>query len=249
MNNALYVAATGLQAQQLNLDTTAANLANISTPGYKAAQVAFEQLMSGSALAAGAAARGVQGTVMLRDLGGTELTESASSFDVAIRGQGFIEVQNADGTRAYSRGGRLSLTADSTLALGNGHELARPVQMPSDCTDLRIDPDGRVYALGGGREPREIGQLDLVVFANPGALRPLGDGLYAASEATGMPVAGRAGEAGFGTLAQKYVESSNVKMLDEMMNLMMAQRAYQLNAKLLETADEVMAMTNNLRRG
>lgn len=252
MNDALYIAATGLQVQQLNVDTIANNLANLSTPGFKAGQLVFHELMRAGAAPqpqAAAVMGGVSAAAGVRNFDAGALKPSASSFDLAIRGAGLLEVNLADGGRAYVRGGRLTAGPNGLLAVAGGYELSRGIQLPANLGGLRIDSDGKVLARAAGDSDwRELGQLELHGFANPEALKPGPDGLYLASADSGQAYSGKPGEDGFGVLAQSFVEGSNVKMGDEMVNLMLAQRAYQLNAKMIETADELMAMTNGLRR-
>ncbi|HEY5798757.1 MAG TPA: flagellar basal-body rod protein FlgG [Burkholderiaceae bacterium] len=254
MNHALYIAATGMHAQQLNVDTIANNLANLSTSGFKATQVAFRDLMYRDGAAsldqsmASAFGTGVTGTATAADFRPGELKPTGSPYDIAIRGDGFFAVTLPDGSLAYTRGGTFKVGADGQLTTAAGHTLARAVHLPADATEMQIAASGAVTVRTGAAAPREVGQLELVSFTNPAGLKPLGDGLYGATALSGDSLPGKPGQDGLGSIAHMQVEGSNVKMSDEMVNLMLAQRAYQLNAKMIETADEFMAMTNNLRR-
>lgn len=261
MIDALYIAATGMQAQQLGVDTISNNLANVNTTAYKKSRVGFADLMyreaaRGSVEAAesaeSAAVRtgvgvGVTGTSKLFVAG--ELKKTEAPFDLAIRGRGFFEVLMPDGSRAYTRAGALKLDGDGVLGTQDGHALAPQLELPADATAITIESGGRVLAtLPGEAQPVEVGTLQLVDFVNPAGLKPLGDNLYASTELSGEPYSGKAGESGFGTLAQGYLESSNVKMIEEFVNLIVAQRAYEVSAKAIQAADEMLGIANNLRR-
>lgn len=259
MLESLYIGATGLHAQQLFVDTIANNLANMSTPGFKKSRVDFQDLMYRE-LARSSSASGARETLQ-RAGGGVgvvnatkvfeagELRRTERALDVAIRGEGFLEVLLPDGGHAYSRGGALQVNRDGLLATAEGFALRGAVHIPADAQQIVLAPDGRVQVIQrAGRGATETGQLELVKFANPGGLKPLGDNLYRVTESSGDPVHGRAGDEGFGQLAQGYSEQSNVKMNDEMVNLMVAQRAYEVNARLIQVADELMSMSNNLRK-
>lgn len=278
MNDALTIAATGLQAQQLQVDTIAGNLANLSTPAYKRARVAFEAMLgaqglpgddarttgratlsqavrhgqpgnSAQPLALGAGSTGVQVRGIDRLMDSGDLRKSDAPMDLAIRGDGFLEVSLPDGSVAYSRGGTLRIGRDGQITTADGMPLKPGLQVPSAAQGIAIDSRGTVSATyGDGRATEEIGRLELVRFANPGALTPLGDNLWQAGEAAGEPSAGPAGEDGRGELAQGWLEGSNVRLADEMVALLLAQRGYELSAKVLQAADELMAMSNNLRR-
>lgn len=261
MFDALQIAATGMHAQQQNVDTIANNLANVNTTGFKKARVSFTDLVARQAQAAAAGApeddamavamrgTGVSIARIARSFDAGEARQTDSAYDVAIAGDGFIEVQMPDGGRAYSRGGTLRISADGQLATASGHALKPGVSIPEDVQDLTITPDGRVL-VKTGRNPQavELGQLELVRFVSPGGLEPLGEGLFRASEVAGEPVAGRAGQDGLGTIRQGFVEGSNVRMVDEMVNLMVAQRAYEASVKVVQASDEMLGMVNNLRK-
>jgi flagellar basal-body rod protein FlgG len=266
MLDALYIAATGMQAQQLHVDTIANNLVNVATPGFKKGRVSFTDLMMREAVqvlpaASGDGAEtGPLGTVprlgtgvglarVAKAFDQGELKQTGSMFDVAIQGDGFLEVMRPDGSRAYSRGGTLRVNVDGVLVSSSGHPLAPGIQLPANATGFAIGNDGQVLiSVPGQGRPVEAGQLELVRFANPGALQALGDNLYAASDASGEPMAARPGEDGLGTLAQGYLEGSNVNMVDEMVNLMVAQRAYEASVKVVQASDEMLGMVNALRK-
>lgn len=255
MNPMLNIAATGMHGQQLNLETIANNISNINTPGFKAGKVAFSDLMhrtSGqpAAMASGIGpGSGVESKVVFRDFAPTALKQSQSDMDLAIQGRGFLEVLLQDGTRAFTRGGTLTVNKDGLLATGTGQPLKPEIQVPAGMTSLRIAADGLVTAeVAGQSMPMDIGKLEVVDFVNASGLRPAGNGLYVPTEESGDPVTGRAGEDGLGTLVQGSLEASNVELSGEMVTLMLAQRAYELSSRVVQVADTVMELTNNLVR-
>lgn len=259
MIDSLHIAATGLHAQQMHVDTLANNLANVNTPGFKKSRVSFQDMMyrevarsavAGATGEAGARlGSGVAVAATLRAFASGEVKKTDVPLDIAIRGDGFIEVALPDGTAAYTRGGSLQVNKDGFLATPQGHPLKASIHVAPDVKELTIAPDGRVLALAAGqRDPFEIGRIDVVRLSNPGAAAPLGDNLYRATEASGDARHGRSGEEGFGTIVQGALEASNVKLVEEMVELMVAQRAYEVNAKVIQAADEMMALTNGLKR-
>lgn len=254
MNEALYIAATGLQAQKQHVDTIANNLANVSTPGYKRGSVQFQDLMqreaaqeAGLAVPARAGGVGVGITSAVKSFDQGELQRTDNLMHLAVRGEGFLEVALSDGTSAYTRGGGLMVNADGMLATSEGHELRPGLRVGRDVRDLRVAADGTVTGLDGDTRV-ELGRLELVVFGNPAGLQALGQNAYAATEASGAGLPVRAGEDGNAAFAQGFQEASNVRLVDEMVNLMAAQRAYEMNVKVIQAADEMLGMSNNLRR-
>ncbi|MEM5421261.1 flagellar basal-body rod protein FlgG [Paraburkholderia ferrariae] len=257
MLNALYIAATGLQAEQQNVESISNNLSNMNTPVYKKSRVQFSDLVGGvqsmqpTAPAATAASAGlgvgVSATQKMFDAG--QFQETDSPYDLAIRGDGFFEVVLPDGTSAYSRGGTLKVNSDGMLATQDGYPLKASISVPADAQSISIGSDGTVQIISAGDStPTEAGQIELVRFASEGDLTPLGSGLYQPNDQSGDALTLRPGENGSGLLAQGYVEQSNVNMVDEMVNLMVAQRGYQANAKLVQAADDMLSTVNGLRR-
>lgn len=263
MNDAFYIAATGMQAQQLNVETIANNLANVNTAGFKKSRVSFvdmvqttaprtaldepNETLPGNAATRAGAGVGIARLARLFDAG--ELKKTDAPLDIAIDGNGFIEVVLPDGGAAYSRGASFRLGRDGQLMTQAGLPVKTGIVVPGGAQDIRISRDGRVQAsIAGLSAPIELGQLELVRFANPSALALQGDNLYRATEAAGEAIVGKAGEEGLGMFAQGMLESSNVTMVDEMVNLMVAQRAYEASVKLMQAADEMAALANGLRR-
>jgi len=262
MFDALYISATGMQAQQLNVDTIANNLANVNTTGFKRSKVAFSDLMvqeagrlqptqdeTGILGAAGRVGAGVGITAVskLFDMGDLKKTESA--FDIAIQGEGFIEVTMPDGSSTYTRGGSFKVNRDGLLATSGGFPLKANLSIPDNAQNMSIESDGRVrITVAGQATPVELGQIDLVRFTSPSGLLPQGDNLYRSSTSSGEAIAGKAAEDGMGNLAQGFLEGSNVKLTEEMVNLMVAQRVYEANVKVMQASDEMLGMINGLRK-
>jgi len=268
MFDALYIGATGMQAQQLNVDTIANNLVNASTPGFKKGRVSFTDLMLVEAnrlgqtdmngdstqdtgplatLARAGAGVGVTSLAKLFDQG--TMNQTGSPFDVAIQGDGFFQVTQADGTMAYTRGGTLKVNPDGMLATQAGLPLKPGIAIPTDATSLTITNEGNVMVTVPNQSGAiQVGQLQLVRFSNPGSLLALGNNLFKASEDSGEPMVSSAGQDGLGTLQQGFIEGSNVKMVDEMVNLMVAQRTYEASVKVVQASDEMMGLINNLRK-
>ena len=266
MLDALYVAATGMQAQQLDVDTIANNLANLNTTAFKKARISFTDLVTLERMrqthAAGGginetgplaavprmgAGVGIASVAKLFDAG--SVSQTNSPWDVAINGDGFLSVAMPDGSTAYTRGGTLMVNADGLLAAQGGQPLKPGLAVPATATGLTVGSDGSVSVTVAGQSgPVKIGQLQLVRFANPAALLAQGNGLYAESNGSGEAISGDAGHDGIGTLQQGALEGSNVQMVDEMVNLMVAQRAYEASAKVAQASDELLSLVNNLRK-
>jgi flagellar basal-body rod protein FlgG len=271
MIEALQIAATGMKAQQQSVDTIANNLVNVNTMGFKRARVSFTDLVTRQAAAApqdgagleaiGEAAKagggiggggmgvGVATASVLRSFDQGEARQTGSAYDVMIDGDGFFEVVLPDGGRGYSRGGSLIVNTDGELATPSGHALKPGIRISQDAQELRIESDGRVFVREAHQSrAMEVGQLDVVRFAGPSAMEAIGDGVYKATPAAGEPMAGRAGRDGMGVVRQGQLEASNVKMVDEMVGLMVAQRAYEASVKVAQASDEMLGLINNLRR-
>lgn len=259
MNDALYIAATGMHMQQKSVDTIANNLANVNTPGFKKGHVTFEDLvyqeLGRLPLNAGQPAQpawhggGVGMFSLSQVFTPGELKKTGSVMDVAIQGDGFVEVVLPDGSVAYSRGGSLVVDKDGFLATADGHALKPAIHIGADAKDVVINAAGRVMVRGAGQaEASEVGRIELTRFADTTGLLALGGNLYQPSERSGDAIYGKPGEDGLGTLAQGFLENSNVKLVEEMVDLMAAQRAYESSVKVIQAADEMLGMSNNLRK-
>lgn len=255
MIDALYISASGLRSEQRQIDVISNNVANMQTPGFKRGRVNFVEVATTLGAAgtqqAGDAGRGngtrILSTSTLFTPG--ELRITRNTFDIAISGAGFFELEADDGSLVYTRDGQFRVDTEGNLASVHGLRLARGFPMPADATDVRIAANGDVSALLAGDSNRSLlGTLELATFAAPDMLVSIGDNGFSANDATGAPSYGRPGDAGFGQVQQGYVEMSNVEMIDEMSALVMAQRAYQLNARVLQASDQILETINNLRR-
>jgi len=249
-----------MQSQQLNLDVISNNLANVNTAGFKKSKIEFQDLLYQTYRPAGADQGGgnllptglqvghgsrVVATSKVFTTG--EFTATGQQLDVAIQGDGFFEVQLADGTRAYTRDGALKRGSDGRVMTSDGLVVQGGFQpIPAGTTDISISPNGDVETRGSNGS--QTFKVTMVRFGNPAGLDSVGRNLYKETPASGTPEIGNAGENGFGTMQQGYLEMSNVKVVEEMVNLIVAQRAYEVNAKSVQAADEMMQLSNNLRR-
>lgn len=260
MNDSLYIAATGMHMQQKGVDTISNNLANVNTPGFKKGKVSFEDLVYrdlngvAASLDSGAAQRMWQGSgvgvaSVVKSFIAGALKQTNDPMDLAIQGDGFLEVVALDGAPAYSRGGALTIDKDGFLATASGYALKPSIHIGNDAQEVSIKSDGRVFVRGRDQgEASEVGRIELVRFADTSGLVPLGRNLYKSSERSGDAIVARAGEDGAGILAQGFIEGSNVNLVEEMVDLVVAQRAYETSVKVIQASDEMLAMSNNLRK-
>lgn len=260
MLRALYSSAAGMQSQQVNLDVISNNLANVNTTGYKKTKAEFQDLLYQINRSAGAdqgagnqLPTGVQighGSRLVatsKIFTNGELTQTGERLDVAIQGDGFFEVQLPDGTRAYTRDGALKTASDGRVINSDGYVLQGGwAPIPVGTTAINIASTGEVTTTGSNGN--QSSRVQLVRFANPSGLESIGRNLYKETLASGTPEIGNPGENGYGELQQGYLEMSNVKVVEEMVNMIVAQRAYEVNSKAVQAADEMMQQSNNLRR-
>jgi flagellar basal-body rod protein FlgG len=263
MIRALYSAATGMTAQQMNVDNIANNLANSNTAGFKARRQQFQDLLYQTMVQPGAAA-GAQTTVPTGlQLGlGTRatsneivftqgnFTETDNPLDLVIQGNGFFQVTQPNGELAYTRAGQFQLNKDGGMVDSNGNLLTPQITIPPNGQNVTIATDGTVsYTVPGQTAAQTAGQIQLATFINPAGLNSLGQNLYQPTNASGDAVAGNpGGQEGLGTLLQGYTEQSNVSVVDEFVNLIVSQRAYEANSKVVKAADEMYQSMNNLTR-
>ena len=262
MSRALFTAATGMIAQQMNVDTIANNLANVNTTGYKKTKMEFQDLLYQQLRLAGAAqAEGAQVPVELQIGYGTRPVATQRIFsqgtviptnnplDVSIDGDGFLQVTLPDGTTAYTRDGALKLSAEGTIVTSDGYALEPQITIPQDATAINISSNGEVAVLiAGDPAMQQVGQLELSRFINPAGLRSVGRNLFLETPASGSPAVGAPDSEGFGKLSQGFLELSNVEVVDEMVSMIVAQRAYEINAKAIQTSEEMLSNANNLKR-
>lgn len=252
MIDAMHNAASGLRSEQKQIDVISNNVANMQTPGFKRARVNFVDVAApasagqGNDASTGNGTR-VSSTSML--FSGGEMKMTQNPLDLAIDGDGFFEIEGDDGTVSYTRAGQFHLDAEGYLVTPQGQRLANGPQIPADAVDLRIAPNGDVtMRLAGETEATTLGSIQLVNFASPQELQAMGDNRFAATDRAGAPAYSSPGQDGVGKLQQGYVELANVDLIDEMSALVLAQRAYQMNARVLQAADQVLETINNLRR-
>ena len=259
MFRSLYVAATGMVAQETKLDTIANNLANANTAGYKRQSAEFEDLMYQRVRTPGRVAGGMGPTGVQIGLG-TRVAATSRSFsqgsveqtgnplDIAIEGAGFLSVLQQDGSQGFTRDGALKLDAQGRLVTSAGLPVEPPISVPPDATDVTIGPDGVVSASrAGDPEPSDVGKIQLATFTNPGGLTPLGHNLFAATASSGEPLVGDPGADGRGSILQGAVEGSNVEVVSEMIGMIRAQRAYEINSKVISAADEMLRNATSVR--
>ena len=252
MLNSFYVAALGMQAQKSQLDVVSNNLSNANTAGYKRERIDFSAMLDRQVQGAAPTATNPSPklSTLHRDLTQGELRASDSVLDIAINGQGLIEIELPGERAAFVRGGSMRLNADGFLTTAAGYPLRSDVRVPPNASDLAIDAKGIVTArLGSDQQRTELGRMQLVHFAQLDRLDYQGNGIFTAPEGVDVAIKGHPQEDGLGAIAAGKLEISNVKLVDEMVALMMSQRVYELNAKVAQAADEVMSMTNSLRRG
>lgn len=253
MIDALHISASGLRSEQKQIDVISNNVANMQTPGFKRSRANFVEVASqvvGSG-ATGIHSEGHGARVLSVSALFTpgELRMTQNPLDLAIEGHGFFELEAEDGGVVYTRAGQFRLDAEGYLVSVSGLRMARGFAIPQDASDLRIAPNGEVSVmLSGDSERTLLGVIELTSFAAPDALVSVGDNRFVATDEAGVPTYGRPGEVGLGQVQQGYLEMANVDMINEMSTLVMAQRAYQLNARVLQAADQILETINNLRR-
>lgn len=258
MIRALYSAAGGMLAQQIQLDVVANNLANVNTTGFKKSRAEFADLFyqvlypreTGSRIEVGAGVRPVATT---RIFTGGPLNPTGQPLDLAIEGDGFFMVEDGDGNTFYTRSGSFRVDAEGTIVNPDGYKLLddgeNPIEVDPQSVGVEVDANGTVYEIRPDGTRSDVGQIGLARFPNPSGLMARGGSLLQATEAAGDPATDVPGAEGFGRVLSGFLEGSNVEVATEMVNLIVAQRAYELNAKAVQAADEAIGLANNLRRG
>ena len=262
MIRSLFTASTGMIAQQMNIDTIAHNLANVNTTGFKKSRVNFQDLLyetikpAGTQTANGTTIpEGIQighgvrpsSIAKLHTQGGA--IQTGNPFDLAIEGDGFLQISLPDGTTGYTRDGALKVNAEGQVLTADGYLLADNIVIPDDAQVVSIGPDGTVSVIQPGNVTVVVGNIELVNFPNPAGLDArLGRNLLLENDASGPPAPGTPGLDGLGTLTQGFLENSNVQVVEEILQMIIAQRAYEANSKVIQTADEMLQTANNVRR-
>jgi flagellar basal-body rod protein FlgG len=259
---ALDIAGTGMQAQQTNVEVISNNMANMTTTGFKRSRPEFQDLIyqnlrrvgsnssdSGTVVPSGAqVGLGVRTAAIYRINEQGNLQQTSNTLDMAIQGNGYFQVTMPDGETAYTRDGTFALAADGTLVTADGYTVQPGLQIPSNATAVTINTSGQVQVtLSGQTAPTTVGQLQLAVFPNDAGLDAQGSNLLMQTAASGAPVTGNPGTAGYGTVMQGFIETSNVNVVTEITNLITAQRAYEMNSKVITSSDEMLSTLTNLR--
>lgn len=258
---ALWSAASGMVAQQMNVDTIANNLANVNTAGFKRTRVDFEDLIYQMVRVPGAPAAegvmvptGLQVGLGVRPAATTKIfsqgtfQHTGNPLDLVIEGEGFFQVLLPDGSKAYTRAGSFKMDSEGNIVTAGGYPIEPPISIPADAVDISVGADGTVaVTVAGQAEPQEIGKIELARFPNPAGLAAIGHSLFAETAASGKPTTGTPGMEGLGTIGQGVLELSNVVVVEEMVNMITAQRAYEANAQAIKIADEMLRLANNAR--
>jgi flagellar basal-body rod protein FlgG len=254
MIRALYSAASGMSAQQMNVDNIAHNLANANTVGFKMRRTQFQDLLYQNLVQPGSAAgaqtvvpSGLQlGLVFAQG----NFSQTNNPFDLVIQGRGFFQIRRPSGELAYTRAGSFHLDRDGNVVTSDGDPVEPQITLPAEAQSVTIATDGTVsYTLPGQTAVQLAGQIQIANFANPAGLNSLGRSLFSPTDASGEPVVGNpGGQEGLGTLLQGYIEQSNVSVVEEFINLIVSQRAYEANSKIVRAADEMYQQVNNLGR-
>ncbi len=262
MIRTFWVAATGMSSQQLNLDVIANNLANVNTVGFKKSRADFEELLYQEERIPGAASSpetqiptglhvglGVRPVATQKIFTEGNMEQTANALDIAIEGDGFFKILLPNGEFGYTRNGSFKLDRDGRMVTPSGNPMDPEITIPEDTRSITISSDGIVSVTQGDSDvPTEIGNLELAKFINPGGMRPIGRNMYVATEASGDEITGVPGSDGLGSVSQGFLEMSNVNVVEEMVNMIISQRAYEMNSKAIQTADEMIQTANQLRR-
>jgi flagellar basal-body rod protein FlgG len=254
MMRSLWIAKTGMEAQQTQLDTISNNLANVSTNGYKKSHAVFEDLMYQNLRQAGASSTdqtslptglqvglGARAVATSRSFAQGSLQQSGNTLDVAVNGGGFFQVQMPDGTTGYTRDGSFQTNAAGLLVTNNGYTVQPGITIPVNAQSVTIGSDGTISVLLPAQTaPQTVGKLQLANFINPAGLDPKGQNVYTETAASGTPNVGTPGQNGLGSVQQGFVETSNVNVVEELVGMIQTQRAYELNSKAIQTSDQML---------
>jgi len=262
MLRALYTAATGMQAQQINIDTIANNIANVNTTGFKQGRAEFQDLLYQNIRPAGTAASSSTEYPIGLQLGlGTrpvatdriyrqgDFRQTGNPLDLVIEGKGFFQVRMPSGELAYTRDGSFHMNSQGAVVTADGNPLEPQITIPSDAQEVVIGSDGTVSVTQAGQAAaQQVGTVQIASFQNPSGLNAMGGNLFMETAASGTATAGTAGENGLGRINQGFLEQSNVSVVEEMVNMIVAQRAYEVNSRAVRVADDMLSQINNLAR-
>jgi len=262
MMQSLYTSSTGMLGMQTQIDTTANNIANVNTIGYKKSRAEFADLMYHVMEYAGTSTSdttksptgievglGVRPTAINKIFSEGSLKETNNNLDIAVIGNGLFKLELPDGTEVYTKNGAFKRDENGAMVNSDGYKLIPEIVIPEDATDISIGTDGIVTVIQPGQaQATQIGQINLTNFVNPAGLHGMGDNLFMETDSSGQPIDGTPGVDGLGTLRQGFVELSNVELVVELTDLITGQRAYDANSKVITTSDEMLQTTNNLKR-
>jgi flagellar basal-body rod protein FlgG len=262
MIRALWTAASGMQSQQLNIDVIANNLANVNTTGFKKSRPDFQDLMYQNLKTVGAPSTnsttipsgiqiglGSKAASVTKVFSAGNITQTGNDLDLAIEGDGFFQIKMTDGSTTYTRDGSFKKDSQGRMVNSDGYPLTPEMVIPNNATKVTIGNDGTVSVLQAGQStPTTVGTIQMATFSNPAGLSSMGHNLYQATDSSGTANTGTAGQNGIGTLSQGALEMSNVSVMEEMVNMIMSQRAYETNSKAVQAADEMLQQTNSIKR-
>ena len=262
MIRALWTAASGMQAQQTGIDVIANNIANVNTSGFKKSRTDFQDLIYQNIKAAGAQSTstteipsgiqiglGTKVAAVTKMFSAGNIVQTGNQLDIAIEGEGFFQVQMPDGATTYTRAGNWKQDSQGRIVTSDGYPMTPEIVIPNNSTQITIGNDGTVSVMQSGQtSPTNVGTIQLATFSNSTGLSSIGKNLYSETAASGAPTTGTAGLNGVGTLAQGFIEMSNVSVMEEMVAMIVGQRAYETNSKAIQTADEMLQQANNLKR-
>ena len=262
MQRSMFIAATGMEAQKLNIDVISNNLANVNTNGFKKSRADFQELLYQDIKTAGAESAGgnevptgiqvglgVKPAAVQKIFKQGDFVSTENPLDLVIEGDGFYQITMPDGDIGYTRAGSFKLDSEGNIVNSDGYPLEPAITIPSDVLQLTIDSDGTVSGLqAGSSTSTTLGQIETAQFINPGGLRAIGKNMFLLSGSSGDAVTGTPGLDGLGTINQGFIELSNVNIVEEMVNMIVSQRAYELNSKAIQTSDEMLRMANSLKR-
>jgi flagellar basal-body rod protein FlgG len=260
MINSLHISKTGMQAQQTQLDVISHNLANVSTSGFKRGTAIFEDLIYQNLRQVGANTTeqselptglqlglGVRTVATARAYTQGSLQQTGNTFDVAINGNGFFQIELPDGNTAYTRDGTFQVNAQGQVVTSSGYRVLGGITVPQDARTVTIAADGQVSAVvGNNPTPQPIGNVQLAIFVNPPGLEPRGQNLFSETLASGAPTTGAPGSEGFGQVVQSFLETSNVNVVQELVTMIQTQRAYEMNSKAIQTSDQMLQRLTQL---
>jgi flagellar basal-body rod protein FlgG len=262
VDRSLFIAATGMEAQRINIDVISNNLANVNTTGFKKSRADFQELMYQSLKTAGAVSAegtevptgiqiglGVKPAAVQKIFEQGDFVSTGNPLDMVIEGKGFFQITKPDGEIAYTRAGAFKIDSEGNVVTSDGYPMEPAITMPSNALEITLTSDGTVSVLqAGSNTPVEVGQIELAQFMNPGGLKAIGKNLFLPTGSSGEPTTGNPGSEGLGSINQGFIELSNVNVVEEMVNMIVSQRAYELNSKVIQSADEMLALANNIKR-